>query len=98
MWSLRTTPNRSTGFTPFFLVYGSETVIPTDVEFDSPCVTLYTEAYAKEARENGLDLIKEARELALSRSAINQQKLRHYHNKRIRPLPLREGDVVLRRM
>ena len=25
-WSLRTTPNRSTGYTPFFLVYGAEAV------------------------------------------------------------------------
>jgi hypothetical protein len=28
LWSLRTTPNRSTGYTPFFLVYGAEAVIP----------------------------------------------------------------------
>ena len=41
-------PNRSTGFTPFFLVYGAEAVIPTDVEFDLPRVTMYTEAEAKE--------------------------------------------------
>ncbi|KAI5000684.1 hypothetical protein ZWY2020_010643 [Hordeum vulgare] len=50
LWSLRTTPNRSTGLTPFFLVYGSEAIIPTDIEFDSPRVTLYTETEAKEAR------------------------------------------------
>ena len=49
LWSLRTTPNKSTGFTPFFLVYGAEAVIPTDIEFDSPRVTMYTEAEAKEA-------------------------------------------------
>ena len=36
LWSLRTTPNKSTGFTPFFLVYGAEVVIPMDIEFDSP--------------------------------------------------------------
>ena len=54
LWSLRTTPNRSTGFTPFFLVYGSEAIIPTDVEFDSPRVTLYTETESKEAREDDL--------------------------------------------
>ena len=47
LWSLRTTPNRSTGFTPFFLVYGAEAIIPTDVEFDSPRVAMYTEAEAK---------------------------------------------------
>jgi hypothetical protein len=96
LWSLRTTPNRSTGFIPFFLVYGAEAVIPTDIEFDSPRVAMYTEAQAKEAREDGVDLLEEARLLALSRSAIYQQGLRHYHSKKIKPLAFREGDLVLR--
>src|ERR1041385_2562374 len=51
LFSLRTTPNRSTGFTPFFLVYGSEAIIPSDIEFDSPRHALYTEKEAKLARE-----------------------------------------------
>ena len=38
---------------------------------------MYTEAEAKEAREDGVDLLEEARLLALSRSAIYQQGLRH---------------------
>ena len=46
LWSRRTTPNKSTGFTPFFLVYGAKAVIPTDIEFDSPRVTMYTEEEA----------------------------------------------------
>ena len=75
LWSLRTTPNRSTGFTPFFLVYGSEAIIPADVEFDSPRHSVYMEAEAKEAREDGVDLKEEACMLALSRSAMYQQKL-----------------------
>jgi transposase InsO family protein len=28
VWSLRTTPSRATGFTPFFLVYGAEAILP----------------------------------------------------------------------
>src|SRR4051812_20990414 len=98
LWSLRTTPNRSIGFTPFFLVYGSEEVIPFDIEFDAPRCTMYTEDEAKAAREDGVDLKEEAYLLALSRSAIYQQKLRHYHNKKIRPLSFREGDMVPRRI
>ena len=27
LWTLRTTPNKSTGFTLFFLVYGAEAII-----------------------------------------------------------------------
>jgi transposase InsO family protein len=30
-WSLRSTPSRATGFAPFFLVYGVETILPTDL-------------------------------------------------------------------
>jgi transposase InsO family protein len=38
MWSLRTTPSRATGFTPFFLVYGAEAILPTNLEYGSPRV------------------------------------------------------------
>jgi hypothetical protein len=30
VWSLRKTPSRATGFSPFFLVYGAEAILPTD--------------------------------------------------------------------
>ena len=43
-----------------------------------------------------LDLLEEARELTLSRSAIYQQSLRRYHSRKIRPRVFREGDLVLR--
>ena len=33
LWSLRTTPSRATGYTPFFMVYGSEAVLPTDLDY-----------------------------------------------------------------
>jgi len=32
IWSLRTSRSRATGFTLFFMVYGSEAVLPTDLE------------------------------------------------------------------
>jgi transposase InsO family protein len=38
VWSLRTTLSRATGFTPFFLVYGVEAILPTDLEYRSPRV------------------------------------------------------------
>jgi hypothetical protein len=36
IWSLRTTPSQAMGFTPFFLVYGAEAILPTDLEYGSP--------------------------------------------------------------
>jgi hypothetical protein len=38
LWSIRTTAIKPTGETPFFLVYGAEAVLPTDVKFGSPRV------------------------------------------------------------
>ena len=66
-------------------MYGAEAIIPTDIEFESPRITMYTEAEAKEAREDGVDLLEGGRLLALSRSAIYQQGFRRYHNRKIRP-------------
>ena len=36
LWGLRMTPNLSTCFTPFFLVYGAEAVLPTDLDYGAP--------------------------------------------------------------
>jgi hypothetical protein len=96
LWSLRTTPNRSTGYTPFFMVYGAEAVLPTDIVHDSPRIEQYSEAEVKEARQTDVDLLEEARELALSRSAVYQQSLRRYHSQKVNPRVFREGDLVLR--
>jgi hypothetical protein len=38
VWSLKTTPSRVKKFTPFFLVYGAEAILPTDLEYGSPGV------------------------------------------------------------
>ena len=35
IWSLRTTPSRAMGFTPFFLVYGAKAMHPTDFKYGS---------------------------------------------------------------
>ena len=35
--------NRMTGYTPFFLVYRAEAVIPSDLDFDALCVHFYDE-------------------------------------------------------
>jgi hypothetical protein len=41
IWSLRTTQSRATGFSPFFLVYGTEAILPTDLEYGSPRLKAY---------------------------------------------------------
>ena len=72
LWSINTTPNRSTGYTPFFMVYGAEAVLPSDIHHDSPRVAAYVEANNEQARQDALDLLDEERDLAAARSAIYQ--------------------------
>jgi hypothetical protein len=71
-WSLRTTLSRAMGFTLFFLVYGSEAMLPTDVEYGSPRLRAYNEQTNDAARENALDQLEEARDVALLHSARYQ--------------------------
>jgi transposase InsO family protein len=41
LWSICTSATKPTGETPFFLVYGAEAVLPTDVKFGSPRVLAF---------------------------------------------------------
>jgi hypothetical protein len=55
LWSLRTTPCRATGFTPFFMVHGSEAILPADIDYGSPRVRAYTEEGNQVTLEDAID-------------------------------------------
>ena len=43
LWRLRTTPSQATGYMPFFMVYGSEAVLPTNLHYGAPRIRAYDE-------------------------------------------------------
>ena len=43
LWGNRTTPSRATGETPFFLVYGAEACLPSEIHLGSPRVQAFDE-------------------------------------------------------
>jgi hypothetical protein len=59
IWGLRTQVSSVTGYSPFFLVYGSKRVVPTDVAFSAPRIKHYEEGTAEETRKVNLDSIEE---------------------------------------
>jgi transposase InsO family protein len=95
VWSLRTTPSRATGFSPFFLDYGAKAILPTDLECGSPRTKAYGDQNNQTSREDSLDQLEEARDVALLHSAWYQQSLRRYHARRIQPRGFQVGDLVL---
>jgi transposase InsO family protein len=72
VWSLRTTPSRATGFTSFSLVYGAEAILPSDLEYGSPRTKTYDDQSNQTNREDSLDQLEEARDVALLHSARYQ--------------------------
>ena len=68
LWSLRTTPNTSTQYTPFFMVYGAEAVLPHDLKFGAPRISGYEEQEAEEALQGDKDTADEARDTVIARS------------------------------
>ena len=84
LWGLRTTTNRSTGYTPFFMVYGAEVVLPCDIIHDSPRVRMYEEREAELDRQDNLDALEEERDVAKARSAFYQQQAHRYQSRGVR--------------
>jgi hypothetical protein len=89
------TPNSSTGYTPFFLLFEAEAVLPMDVCYCAPRVVAYVEEDAQMALADALDLLDEARDVALARSAVYHQSLRNYHSRRVRGRSFEPGNLVL---
>jgi hypothetical protein len=75
IWGLRTQVSSATGFSPFFLVYRSEAVLPTDVAFGAPCIQFYEEGEAEQTRRVDLDSLEEQRLTAFMRQARHNQQL-----------------------
>jgi hypothetical protein len=61
---------------PFFMVYGSEAVLPTDIDYGEPRARAYNEQGAKASLENAMDQHDEARDIVLLHWAKYQQALR----------------------
>ena len=65
------------------MVYGSEAILPTDLDYGAPRVGAYDEQGAEASHEDAMDQLDEARDVALLCSTKCQQALRRYHNYRV---------------
>ena len=55
LWSLRTTPSQAISYTPFFMVYGSKAVLPTDLDYGAPRIRAYDKQGAEASHKDAMD-------------------------------------------
>jgi hypothetical protein len=97
-WGLHTQPTKSTGQSPYFLVYGTEAILPADIMWDSPAVEQYDEGISEDSRRVVIDGLEEARCAALVQSARYLEGIRCYHDRNVKERSFNVGDLVLRRI
>jgi hypothetical protein len=98
LWGLRTQPSKPMGQSPYFLVYGSEAILPADVMWDSPAVEQYDKGISEDSRRVDIDGLEEARCAALVQSARYLEGIRCYHDRNVKECSFNVGDLVLCRI
>ena len=77
------------------MVYGSEVVLLTNLNYGAPRVRAYDEQGAEASLKDAMDQLDEARDVSLLCSAKYQQALRRYHSRRVQGQALNVKDLVL---
>ena len=72
-------------------------MLPTDLDHGAPRVKAFDRDRAAEAQQDTVDLLEEAHETTVIRSARYQQTLHRYHERKIRGRILKVSDLMLRR-
>ena len=99
LWGYRISIRASTRATPYSLVYGSEVVLPIEVEMQSLRVLVETKVLEKDwvkARYEQLALIDEKRARVQYHAQRYQKRIARSFNKKVKPRNLKEGDLVLK--
>ena len=91
----------ATGFTPFSLVYGTDTISPTELVVPSPRVMQGSELEVDanmrgETWMTDLEGLDEAKEFAKARSQRNYQKIANVYSKALRVRVFEEEQMVLK--
>jgi hypothetical protein len=98
LWGLHTQPTKPTGQSPYFLVYGSEAILPADVMWESPAVEQYDKGISEDSRRVDIDGLEEACCAALVQSARYLEGIRRYHDRNVKERSFNVGDLVPRRI
>ena len=82
---------------PYFLVYGSEAILPADIAFQAPRVENCDEEQAAAVRTEDVDRAEEEHLITCVRTAKYLEGLRRYYNRNIKGRSFAVGDLILHR-
>ena len=85
MWAYHTTPQSTTKESPFSLVYGSDAMIPVEIQESSPRFHNFVAEESNEERNVNLDLLDEVREEARIKAEALKGKVEYRYNSKLRP-------------
>ena len=85
------------GETPFFLAFGSEAIVPTEVRLTSYKVFHHDKGRNEERMHLQLDLLDEVRAMVEQRIACYQDLMLKHYNTKVKPRHFQVG-VVLRKV
>ncbi|KAM2646678.1 hypothetical protein TB1_000009 [Malus domestica] len=97
LWSYRTLYQISTGETPFSLAFGTEAVVPVELEQATFRVQNYMQRENDKQLTVNLDLVEEHRNQAHLRNVAYKQCISNYYDSRVKPHSFKVGDWVLKK-
>ncbi|XP_064992463.1 uncharacterized protein LOC103998586 [Musa acuminata AAA Group] len=97
LWSLRTTPKAATRESPYSLTFGTEAVLPPEMAVATLRTRSYDEEVSNEGLRASLDVLEERRADAHLKALSYQRAVARVYNKKVRPRPIKLGDLVLRK-
>ena len=97
LWAYRTSVKTATGFTPFQLVHGVESVFPIECEIPSLklAVELLPDTSSLEERLLHLEHLDEQRRDAATMNEAHKNRVKVQYDKAVKPRVFSEGDLVL---
>eukprot|EP00253_Pinus_taeda_P025502 PITA_25502 len=97
LWAYQTSVKTATGFTPFQLFYGMESIFPIECEILSLklAVELLPETSSLEERLFHLEHLDEQHRDAATMNEAHKKRVKTQYDKSVRPRVFFEGDLVL---